>query len=237
MEYNYFGCTQDNIIASFSGAISGDFATSVYSASTVLTQELDFAEAELVAKLGSGLLKMFSEVKGIKPEYVNGEFVFPAELPYGSDLRVWIIPEDNEVTSQTTLNCSSGLAKCSNFNLESMDEQTVTMNISGSGFTIDNYTYNPDDKVYMNYKPNVTTLNLPSLAGLIRDMVCCTVGSNLYSKEDTEWKHITRFCERATKRLDEIDEYFLPPEFRKYNWYKSPVPTKGGISTIKLGRA
>jgi hypothetical protein len=172
------------------------------------------------------------------PKWNGTEFEFPTELPYTSDLRVWVFNEDVQQTI-TSLGsyCNSVNADCGNLTLESLEESTASINISGSGFTIDNYTYNPDDRVYINYKPDIATLNIPSLAGIIRNIVCCTVGSNLYSKEDTEWKHITRFCEKATEQLATLDEYYLPPEFRKYKWFKRPVPVKGGITSIKIGRA
>lgn len=233
MAFNFFGCTHDDIISSFSGAISGDFATSIYSTSTVLEKELEYAEAQILDKLNFNIIKNFKKVNGIKLEWNNLDgYEIPSEIPYlsGGNFRVWPFIENNILGLNLTqkLPCDLDITKVTD---------STAYTISGNTLYLDNYTYNPDDNIYVSYDVDTSLIELNSLGSLVRDIVCCQLGSNLYSQNTDEWKLITRFCERAKEQLAMIDEYYIPYEYKQFEWFKPLVKQKSGFSTIHMRRA
>jgi hypothetical protein len=246
-QYNWFGCTADDIVMSFSGAISGDFASSSYSSVQVLEMEMDYAEAEIINHLSAKVLKLFDKMPGVEPiemVSISGGTMFT--LPFAMDITKEIkgyVREDirdcgtnNVQLFQSRLNCNDLQGNCQSYSLCSLDE-LIPLQVMDSTHVFWNggVLNDTDYDVFFEYFIDKSLLNIPSFAGIIRDIVCCGVGSNLYSHEAEEWKRVTRFCEKADKMISMIDDKFIPVELRKLSYFKSILNTS--IKSIKIARS
>ena len=63
LQYNAFGCTVNDIVQAFNGAILSDFTTNGVSGSTIIANEMELAESLIVEKLSEKVLQLLSEME------------------------------------------------------------------------------------------------------------------------------------------------------------------------------
>lgn len=237
MSYNYFGCTSDDIVKYYHGTEVTDYATNSISGQGVIESELAYSEERVLEALPQG----FSNVlfNGIPYVYVyDGQNLGLTGVSLSN-----LVSEEkyNPVggTYENTSLCGCSSTRCPG-NLESLTEETVsTVSVSGGIVSITNYDSNKDYYAKLTFDSNAV---IGSLKRLIRDMTACRLGSQLFSRgSEDEWVSVKRACEESEKALDGIknDHNWMPYEVKKLKFYPgtSPVKVKGGISTIRVGRA
>jgi hypothetical protein len=233
--FNYFSCTSSDIINYYHGAEASDFATNSISGSDVILAELDYSEQLVLEALPLGFSTVLQN--GIPYVLVADGYNLGMTGVTLSDLHS-ITKIDHTGTELPKIGGCGGSYSCGN--LEALYEDTATVSISGSGIV----TINPADST-KDYYAKVTfsdTTVFGSLKRLVRDLTACRLGSQLYSRgSEDEWVAVKRACEDSATLLQQIkdDPYWMPYELKKLKFYPgtSPVKVKGGISTIRLGRA
>jgi hypothetical protein len=234
MQYNYFGITYQTIVDAFKGSVVADFGSS-----TVINSELDLAESEVVAKLGTKALQLMQRVDYMEIPAISGN-VWLAPFAVKNDFHVWRLPRYNPAQAgtltilDTGLNCWSG-GDCPSTEKEldssvlftdfTQDAETITF---GSSFDQSRYVY------YASWNLDQTRLVLPSLAIIIRNRAACILGHQLYSRGEDSWKLVDIYCSRGQDGLDALDSAFIPSEFKRYGYFNSMVSS--GIKTIKTYR-
>jgi hypothetical protein len=239
-QYNYFGCEYTDIVNAFKGAVANDFG-----GQSIIEAEMELAEAELIGQMSPKALQMlqtveYQEVPQIAS--ISGSMQYTLNPALLQDLYVYEVdrynPALNNAISSPIPGICSEQSGCSNIKkqLDSsylFTDYTVTGSTItfGSSFDQDTHTY------YVSYTADTSTLDLPSLKGMIRDRVACVLGMQLYSRQDDTWSLVDLYCTRADKWMAMIDEHWLPSEYKKNKYLNSPFTVKGSITTIKIGRS
>jgi hypothetical protein len=232
-QFNFFGCTTDDIKQAFPGAVDKNFssrtmgvsAVTIYDSTTMLNRQLDLATSKVTNKLNDNVLQTLKYVKGIKPVYDvdTGRFQIPTELPLKNDLRVFVLKEfydrgcfqnyDASHVSFYSGGYFTGTNSLFSFNNPSLDTFLITdltpatVTMSGTtSFSIDDYVYNQDDTIVMNYRVDEANISLPSLAGVVRDIAAAEVGMSLYSTTSSQWSLVDKFMADAKAGLDMMDD-------------------------------
>lgn len=236
MNFNRFGLTYQDIVNSFRGAIDADFGGQAN-----IENEIDLAEAEIVEKLSPKALQMLQQVEYMEVSAISGSS-YTAYPPILQDLYVYEIDRynpalNNSVLGTVTTPYCDGTINCPNTKRELYNTDLFTdYTLNGDTITFGN-TFDQDrNTYYISYTVDTSRLDIPSLAHILRNRVCCILGHQLYSRQDDTWKLVDIYCERGEAGLNKIDEHFLPSEFRKNKYLNNPFTIKGGITTIRVGR-
>lgn len=239
--FNGFGCTYQTIVDAYRGAVVADFG-----GQTIIENEITLAVEEFVSRMSPKAMSMLQRVEYLEvPQLatISGSNWTPVPALL-QDLTVWQVPRYNPALNNSyiypleTSSCGHN-NDCSNIKKELstqylFTDYTIDLNkniIFGSSFDQDVNTY------YVSYTVDTSSLILNSIAGMLRDRVACVLGMQLYSKQDDTWGLVTLYCTRGDKWLESIDEHWLPSEYKRYKWLNDPFTIKGGIKTIKMGRA
>lgn len=231
--YNYFGVTVDDIVEYYHGAEVTDFATNGISGSEVIINELEYAEETVLEALPQGFANtLFNGIPYV--QIIDGQSVSPSGATF-SNLKVMDNNDPLGLPSQTSLGCG-GVICPGNTNI--LSDSTETVSVSGGVIDITNYDPN---KLYYATMTFDSTVSFSGLKKLIRDIVACRLGSQLYSRGgEDEWVSVKRACEDSKEMLERLrsDPYWMPYELKKLKYFPgtSPIKVKGGISTIKVTR-
>lgn len=231
--YNYFGCTVNDIVSFYHGTTLNDFSTNGISGSDIITTELEYAEETVL----NSLPKNFSQVlfNGIPyVEIYDGQTIAISGVAL-SDLKE-MGSDDPFLNGDTSLNiCEDG--GCPG-DISVLSNSLATVSISGTTVSISGYDSNRDYYARLTFTDEVS---FSGLKKLVRDLVACRLGSQLFSRGgEDEWIAVRRACEDSQKMLEKLesDVYWMPFELRKLNYFDgtSPIKIKGGISTFKVYR-
>lgn len=227
-EYNYFGVTPADILAAFPGSVASDFSTASAVGSAAIIRELDYAEATVLAMLPSNVVRMLNHMTGLVliTQDVSGvqQVTSPIPLADNNNFAVYSVNYLNPVVDQEFSLCHQK-SGCVGAELEQITDATLLSNV----ITLPSAT--STQYISVNADIDIAALNIPELAVLVRAAACCVLGSGLYSREESEWKLVTRFCELAAK---EIPENYIPGYFRKFRFLN---PLNSGITSIAIRRA
>lgn len=230
--YNYFGVTVDDIVNYYHGTTVTDYNTGSVPGSGVIISELEYSEQKVLEALPPRVAN--SLMNGLYYVYVFDQQKI--DLTGATiDTLYSMTKYDSDETS--ICGCSTHCAG----DIGVLTEETVSVaSITGAGIvSITNYDPNKD------YYADITfteDFEIGSLKRLIRDLTACRLGSQLFSRgSEDEWVSVTRACEESTAMLDKIsnDEYWYPYEMKKLKFFpgKSPIKSKNGLTTIKVGRS
>lgn len=229
--YNYFGVTVANIVTYYVGSELTDYATNSLTGTQVIQSELDYAEAEIVARLSQKTLNALENIKYMKLSEAVTTF------PSGFTLSNATLYETNKGTSTssyTSLGCSS--QGCSNLNIE-LTRSSSTVTISG-GYVATISPFDTNKDYYIS--ADLTVSSLPSLGYIIREIVACRLGKQLYSRgnKESDWSAVEAACSKADLALSKIDEYYLPAEFKKFSYFPGYEiqSSRNSIKTYTLKR-
>jgi hypothetical protein len=244
--YNWFGLTANDVINSFSGAISGDFATNGVDGITIIQTEMDRAESDIVEKLSERTMLILNRMFGIEIQVNPDTFapIFPKEFPirpsisgsnYTPNLRCY-----SKINNELLLGywqdwfMPSGVLETSLvYGSNAAGESWVFYQTLDSNGNLTNY--NRSHFYYASYDVDTSKIVVPSLAEQIRNKVCYVLGTNLYSQGDATWKLIDIYGKKVEKFEEIKNHSYMPQEFKKYRWLISPVPPT--TTTIKTFRA
>jgi hypothetical protein len=236
MQFNAFGLTYEDIVNAFRGSIATDFG-----GQQIIENEIELAEAELIANMSPKALQMLQRVEYMEVPQISGN-LYTSIPPILQDLYVYEVDRYNPALNNAVSNPLPGVCDeqngCPNIKRELDSSYLFTdYSISGSNITFGNSFDQDTHTYYVSYTIDNSTLDLPSVKGILRDRVACILGMQLYSRGDDTWKLVDLYCTRADKMMDKIDEHWLPSEYRKNKYLNNPFTIKGGIQTIRIGRA
>lgn len=219
--FNGFGLTYTDIIRSFNGAIESDFATDNATGQQVIEREIALQEAELVQSLDPAVLRLMDRLEGIQVDWKIDTLDItwlPSIPPIVDSFSMYL---DVESFYRNARGCGVNEPINCNYNIEDLQLFTdYTIEQTGYGVTtvIAGPSVNPDYKYYAVYDVDTSLLSLDSLANTLRNKVCCILGHQLYSRQDSSWKLVDKYCELGERSL----KGYIPPEFKRLKWFKYP---------------
>ena len=239
-----YGLTEDQIVSSFSGAISGDFAVPPMDGYAVINQEIEFQWQKLQMAMSDKLSMTLTEVNYEVPSISGGIYFTPALYAIPETMEVWKVDRCAEICGKESFKgCESpcgcgvrgslypyenrlgGIQKL----VSGTDYNSIGSNIYQLIETLDT----DRDYLVISYKVDESNLIVPSLASILRDMVCCNLGNRLFANiEGGKWSIVEHYCESASKWLELLENGWMPPELKKINLLFS-----GKIKSIKVSRA
>jgi hypothetical protein len=153
---------------------------------------------------------------------------------------VYEITADDPIAGDAALHLSAcGSSRVCPGSVGNLSDSSVDVAVNGTTVSISGYDPNKEYYAQVTFDPN--TVSFSGLKTLIRDIVACRLGSQLYSRGgEDEWLAVKRACENSSEMLEKLesDLYWMPFEFRKLSYYPgtSPVKIKGGLTTFKTYR-
>ena len=210
--FNYFGLSYLDIVNSFNGAISTDFATNGYTAQQIIEREMDFAESKIIGKLDAAVIDIlsFAESLRVDPVALNGSQVWTSPLPILDDFVMYV--DSGFYQTYDSIGCSNAECDREVTDLTLFTDYTRVGNVVTFGST-----YDSDNKYYASFSVDADAISIPSLSTHLSDIVCCSVGHQLYSRQGDTWKLVDQFCKWA-----ENEPMKIPAELRKLSWFKYP---------------
>jgi hypothetical protein len=212
--YNGFGTTWQKIVGSLNGSIVNDFSTAATSGAGIeqIEYEIDLAVSDLIGNLSVASI-------------FQGDLIPPYRLKAASETLRFGTVDETTIEVRTVRNprslssdCIQTLNNCgqctNNFeDLElftdwTFDDLTGVLTING---------FSTDRLYYVRYA--VTQWNLPTLAGWIRNRVCCVLGKALYASGDDSWALVDTYCEMSKTYPK------MPGEFIGVPWWRPIAPT------------
>ena len=249
LQYNAFGCTVNDIVQAFNGATLSDFTTNGVSGSTIIANEMELAESIIVEKLSEKVLQVLSEMEiyKIPLNAISGSNKFTPDVPSISGYtQLYQLPKVGVAGNQLGLCAydSSYSSPCGvnsecntyifpqnlvQFTDYTITNETITFNLSGTNFA--SYDY------YIYYPVDASRLVSKDLKELVRNLVACKLGQQLFSSQDTIWTLVERYCLEATAKLALIDEYYIPAILKNKKYLNNWQKVRGGFSSIKIKRS
>lgn len=232
--YNNFGLVPSDISNYLLCDLADFSATSSTSGGTYAVQkELDMAESLIVSYLSKHALDAFSSLNYvlIVPD-ISGNFVLPIE---GTLERLYSIPEysPTEMVHNQSLSCYNG--ECESNLISNLNLVTCISGPTSAGeYNISCYESSSD--YYAIITPDILSLDVPDLKMILRDLVVCSLGSILFSKDESEWKAISRACDRSQQMLSNLLSYW-PSTFKSLKFLINPVPSRNRIYSVRSLRS
>lgn len=247
-EYNGFGLEYTDIINSFKDAVEDDFASNGECGRYSIEREIEFQEQRLASNLNATTLDLLEQlpwhfVDTTETVDVSGytTFYFDFTPDFTQDIMVYVFEDFySDIESQNTLGCSKNARECGSFQLapdSTSLEQAVTyvQDSDGNWYGNLNRVIGENDKVAISYSIDKSNMEIASLKGFLRDMVCCILGNGLYADGDDVWKLVEKYCEHATMALQMVGgKRWIPAEFKRLDFVNPVLPT--GIKSVPIHR-
>lgn len=225
-----YGLLPTDIVNSFSQAISSDFAVGSVDGYVVINQEIEFQHANLESHLSEASLQLLNNVPGeIVTVDVSGYFS-PSLYAIPETIKAYIVYKGYKTCGKSLLHCGCGQPGYTS--IDGFGEASIQSNGDNSYSLLDSFDKQTQYLVIY-YDVDATLVEPKSLKGILRDMVCCSLGSRLYPSGSDTWNIVKFYCDNASKMLDKLDEGYMPGELKKI---KLLNPT-GGIRTVKVNRS
>jgi hypothetical protein len=208
--YNYFGLQYGDIVSAFNGSIIEDFATNNRCGSKIILDEMQIKESQVVAHFSVGLNAMLNEIPDhwVSSVELSGvsAFVFDFTPDFTEPIRV-------KVFNRCSTNFDECITLCSGY------ETITTAVVSGKTYGLLNRIIAPNERILLRYRADKNLLEMPSLKGVLRDGVCCTLGNVLYSDGENKWGAVENFCTNWGQWLDLLKYGWIPPELKSLDLY------------------
>lgn len=223
-----YGLLPEQIVSSFSQAISSDFAVGAMDGYAVINQEVQFQYDRLNSYLSSDCLALLEKVPGeIVTVDLSGNFS-PSLYAVEGTVEAYIIYKGYNT-------CGKALNSCGCINgLGDIDSPT-TANISGLGnnsyLLLDSFDKS-EQYLVLYYDVSDSLVAPNSLKSILRDMVCGSLGSRLYPSGTDTWSIVKYYLDSSNRMLEKLEQGYMPADLKKI---KLLNPT-GGIRTVKVTR-
>jgi hypothetical protein len=238
----YFGLTWEDVLLAFHGTIEDDFATNSKTGREVIENELALQKDFLLAMVDEAALGM---LEGQIPPYAvsstcqdtsGNRYINLLGEPDCINLfyREEKVSRYVEYPSQDLLGYENSACRyrdCEGEGIEGLEEFD-DYTIVGDRILL-GPSFDTDRELVISFTGDI---NLPSLARVLRDAVCCNLGYQLYNAGDQTWGAVTNFCEHY-KRWSDLytgKKKFIPPELRGLKFLRSPWSI--GIFSVRTRR-
>jgi hypothetical protein len=210
--------------------MSADFAVGGTNGQLIIEAEIEFQKFKLEAALPADALQMLAQVNG-EVVSVNPSGLFTPTL-YADNVRAYVVdkgytPCPGKSYEQTDM-CWQSL----------QNDQLIVTTANISGLSNNNYVLLDDfdaknQNLVLYYEVNTANLTLTSLKSILRDMVCCSLGSRLYPAADADaWSVVKHYCTEAEKWISYFEDGNLPAEMKKMKL----INKTRGIGSMRLVR-
>lgn len=229
-QYNAFGLVWQDILRAYPKSIETDFASSVDCGSRTIQSEIAMQEGILLSHLNTATLRQIEKLDwhSVDIADISGSsgFYFDFIPDTDQDIKVYIY-EDVDVST-----CGNKIdTRCGNFQID--DDSSLLANVTaGYDSTLDKWygildeVVDTEDKIYLSYTIDPDTMVLPTLKGVLRDMVACVMGSYLFTSQNDEWKLVTQYCANSERMLSMMaGKKWIPGELNKLRWVNNPFPS------------
>jgi hypothetical protein len=236
-QFNYFGCSYTDILLAYKDSILSDYATAGISGNLAIENELEMQEMEVVNHLPSSVLSQLNEIDGMVLRVNASNQVTLPILPDSSfAVSVYYVGNLSDLRGRgcKSYDDVSETSICPNS--DCWEDNLTALNFSISGAVISVSGASPGEDISVSYTVDKTQLEIPELKKLVRDLTCCVLGSWLYSREENEWKLVTRFCEKGDEGLDMLEDGYIPSVLKSQRWLTDPFPSRRGVTSVKVYR-
>jgi len=228
----YFNLLPQDIINSFSQTQESDFAVGSISGSDIILSEIAFQYEKLLTALPQEFIQLMERVSGeVATVNISGAFT-PGLYADPATIRGYIVDR--------------GWSPCPGQSLENTTmcwkylEQQVSLtpaNIQSNGLNsytlLDTFDYKTENLI-LYYDVDQDNLEIASLKSLLRDMVCCSLGSRIFPVGQTDvWSIVSYYCSEAKKWLAYYEAGNFPSEYKKMKLLNK----KSGITSIRMVRS
>jgi hypothetical protein len=225
----YFGLLNTDIVNSFSQAVSADFAVGAVNGYAIIDAEIDFQYQKLLSVLPADVIRMMDSVSNeVAVVDVSGSFS-PVLYAQPDSLRCYIVDKQ----WQPCYNKSIEYTDCMCWQQNGNELLVTQANISAAGNNVYQLLDTIDRKkqnLVLFYDVDQDNLQVKSLKSLLRDMVCCSLGSRIFPVASDTWSIVTYYCEETKKWLDFYENGGYPAEFKK-------IKPKSPISSMRIARS
>jgi hypothetical protein len=225
MPYNL---TPDQIVSSFSQAISSDFAVGAMDGYAVINQEIQFQYDRLNSYLSSDCLALLEKVPGeIVSVDLSGNFT-PSLYAVEDTVQAYIIYKGYNT-------CGKPLNSCGCGPIYNDIEGISSASISGQGNNVYSLLDSFDKQtqyLVLYYDVSESLISPNSLKSILRDMVCGSLGSRLYPSGSDTWSIVQYYLDSSNRMLEKLEQGYMPADLKKIKLL-NPV---GGIRTVKVTR-
>ena len=222
----YFGLINTDIVNSFSQAVSADFAVGAVNGYAIIDAEIEFQYQKLLSVLPADVIRMMDQVTN-EVAVVNVSGCFEPAL-YAQNLRGYIVDKQWQPCYNKTIEYTDGMCWQQN----GIELLITEANISGANNVyqiLDTFDRQKKNLVLF-YDVDQANLEVKSLKSLLRDMVCCSLGSRIFPVASDTWSIVTYYCEETKKWLDFYQNGGYPVEFKK-------IKPKSPISSMRIARS
>jgi hypothetical protein len=196
-----FGLTPLNVISSFSGTISGDFAYQENLSHDVVSQEIEIQSDYLLSLLNPTTKSFLNEIpyELVTPVSISGNlWQITLSLPSSSIYKAFAVQKNQLVCSQAEFdNC-----------WDCYSDYTYGITLTKISPTVYQFTYDSFNtthwEIAVKYFVDSSTANIPSLKKILRDMVCANLSSRIYSIQDGKTAPITQYYIDQVKSAEKM---------------------------------
>lgn len=226
MTYNNFGLTFNDIIEAFNGSVESDFATNSKCGQQIIENEIELKEGELISSLSKSAMSYLNELPSheVTLQDFSGSPGFYFDFVPNQDRSIYakIVSKCANLPSECVSNC--------------VDGEAITVAYDSVALkwyaTFDSATVSSDQRIFVSYSVDQTALELPSLKSVLRDLVACSLGYQLFSAGNDSWGLVTHYCESAQKWMEKLEGGWIPPEFNSLRLEEYV----GGFRAIRYNR-
>jgi hypothetical protein len=239
-----YGLTESEIVSSFSGAVSGDFAVAPLDGYTVINQEIEFQWEKLKLSMSDKVSTLLTEINYEVPSISGGNIFVPGLYAIPSSLEVWKVDRCAEICGKESFKGCNSPCGCGirgsmypyEDRLGGIQKLVVNTDYTSNGSNIYSLTetINSDNSyIVISYLVDEANVSLTSLSSILRDMVCANLGNRLFAAiEGNKWSIVEHYEGQAEKWLGLLEKGWMPPELKKMN-----IMFQSGIKSIKTSRA
>lgn len=227
-----YGLTESEIVSSFSGAVSGDFAVPPLDGYTVINQEIELQWQKLNMSMSDKVAKMMDEISFEVVNISAGVYVTPGLFAIPATLELWKVSRSANICGKQSFrscNCSLDSLVCG-----------ITKLVLGTDYSsLGNNVYQlvesvdiDEEFIVASYKVDASNVSLTSLTSILRDMVCANLGNRLFAAvEGGKWSIVEHYETQAEKWLKMLEGGWMPAELKKMK-----IMFSGTVGSIRVGR-
>jgi hypothetical protein len=229
-----YGLEPFQVVSSFAGAVSGDFAVAPMGGYEVIEQEIEFQWQKLKMAMSNKLKNKLDQVSFEVPFISGGVTFVPGLYAIEDTLEVWKVDRCAKICGPDSFRntCETGFCGGSVDGISQIDPWIKKLEVTTDYTSIGNNIYDlvipiDIDEYYLviSYKVDESNLNVTSLSSILRDMVCANLGNRLFATTEGEaWSIVKHYAEQADKWIELLNSGWVPSEISKMKLlFNSPI--------------